>query len=268
MDRRSIIKHAGIAKAIGVKKQANLGTFKEVFGNTEKLAEVAAAVADQNKVIVEAVSALAGGEITEAGIKSFLGKKNGAVSAIHSVFDKSFEKADSALGGAPLKAPKTKKGSTTTTALYGPFVGSVAVAMITEKAGDDLNFKIQFSAAPGQTAESVTALSISEIREVLDMSGKLAFKIQDLKKTQSSMDAITKSVNKVADTIIAQAGKVLDKTGSSAETRQGLDELKVSVNQSLATLGQFGSTAPSLQFNLAKAGADYASVCLRNLGGE
>jgi len=262
------IKHAGVAKAIGVKKQANLATFKAVFENTEKLADVAKSVADQNKIIVSAVEDLAKGDITEAGVKAFLGKKNGAVETIGKVFESSFAHAGAELGGAALKAPKTKKGSTSTTALYGPFVGSVAVSFTTEKAGNDLNFKISFGGAPGQSAESVAALSISEIREVLDMSGKLAFKIQDLKKTQDSMDAITKSVNKVADTIISQAGKVLEKTGSSAETRQGLDELKTSVNQSLATLGQFGSTAPSLQFNLAKAGADYASVALRNLGGE
>lgn len=259
---------SSLARSLGVKKTANFKTFSQIATNTVALSAVAGEVSKQSREIVDAAQKLASSsEINEASVSAFLTTKKGVSAKIEEVMTRSFSGADSALSSmnAVIKGKKPKKGATRKSAMYGPFVGAVALTLTVDKGADDVSFYIGFEAAPGQYAEEIELLTVSEVQEVLKTASDVGNYITDLKRTQGNIDAITKQINKVADTVLAQAGNILDKTGSSSATRQGLEELKSNVSETISTMNQFGGRAPALMFALAKAAADYASISIRNL---
>ena len=257
----------GVAKQISVKGKADLASYETILKNSTALVGVATEVSKMSRTIVAAAETLAsGGEINQAKVSTFLNAKKGSVSTIEKTVSSAFSGAEAAFSdselNAVMKTPKQSKGSKATVRCFGPFVGSVALTM----SADGDNFSLSFGAVPGKTATEVDALTLAEVKSVLASAGSLANSLQEFKKTQSEMDGITKAVNKVADTVLSNAAKILDKTGSSNETREGLADLKATVSDSIAMLNNFGNRAPTFMFNMAKAGADYASVSLRNLG--
>ena len=267
--REKMIK-SSIARAISVGGKANKSTFDDVFKNSETLSAAAADVSKLTRDIVTAAERLAGSEINEANVSAFIKDKNGCAASVVSALSKSFSGLSTSLAAAATKGAKPAKGANEKIETYGPFIGGEALILTTynvsvaNKTSED--FAISFGPMKGTPATEVAALTTSEVKEILEKAGSIANKLADFKKTQSNMDAITKSVNKIADTVLSQAQKLLDKTGSSTETRQGLQELKNSVNNTLSTLNGFGNKAPAMQFNMAKVAADYASLCMRNLG--
>lgn len=269
------IKHAGVARAISLGGKADLSTFEKVAKNTEALAAVAKKASEQTGKIVGAAQGLASGEINEASVKTYLKSAYSAGSEIESVFKSGFAAASSVFSSSDLDAvvkakPAKSKGSTTRTdAHYGPFVGSTVLTLSTEEttvAGEKaVNFTISFGSVKGKIAEKVAALNPGEIQSILSDASKMTNALQDFKSVQGSLESIKKSTDKIADTIISNVQKILDKTGSSSETRQGLSELRANVNDAIGTLNAFGARAPGLMYQMAKVAADYASISLANM---
>ena len=271
------IKAAGVAKSINWKGKAGLGTFELTIKAASSLAKAAGAVTAEIKKINDAASSLASSEINEANVKTFVDKKSAASAAIVAAFDSGMtaglDKIDqetALVKKEKAKVNNKKTGDTTVKGSFGPFPGNTVLTCVvssnTVLGVKEENVSLAFEAAPGKVAEEVDALSISEIQGVIETSLKLSNAIADFQATQKNAEAITKAQQGVADTILKQAEKILAKTGSSSETRQGLSELKSSVADSMAMLNTFGNNAPTMTFRAARAGADYASVCLRNLG--
>ena len=264
------IKHSGIARSISLKGKANLGTYQEIAKNTVNLAGVSVAFGKIGRSVIQAAENLASSDINEANVKAYLQSTSSAAAEADRVMAGAFTVADAYLtgiGATKAKGPKASKAKNVTTKHFGPFVNNSMLTLeLVSSAGGSNTWTISFSAPKDKVAEEVDALEPNEIVQVLEVSLKLAAALQDYKKTQGDMDAITKSIQKVSETVIKSAESILNKTGSSTETRLGLAELKDSVNSTLQTLNTFSGRAPSLQFALAKAGADYASVALRNIG--
>lgn len=262
------LKHATLAKTFSFKGKAGLESTEKIVANTLKMVEVAAKVGgEQQKVSAEATK-LASKEITKESVKDFLEtQKSSAVSILRGL--EVFNTVDYALAPTAAMKSKNKKSSKVVNSLYGPFIGGVALQATTSE-GTFLdtattNVRIGFIAAPGKSAAEIDALSLADVQKVLGDANRLTLSLKDLQRVQGEYDAITKSINKVAETVMSSASKILDKTGSDSATRQGLGELRDEVRNTVAGMASFGQRGPSLVFQCAKAMADYASVSMRNL---
>lgn len=264
------LKNSALAKAFTSKGKADSSTVDVIVKNTLVMADVAAAIGAGQVEVSNAASALASGEINKDTVKAFLAKQKKAADGINAITKNKFVVADSALApDAAMKSAKAKKTDKSLTFLYGPFVGNTALSVVTTESeflGEKcLRVSMSFVGAKGKNAEEIEALDVNGVQKVLADAAKLANGLADFKKVQGEYDAITKAVNKVADTVMNSATKILDKTGSNAETSQGLSELKNEVSATVASMGSFGNRAPTLVYSLAKSLADYASASLRNL---
>ena len=266
------LKSASLAKAISVKGKANLDSMNTIAKNTFGLAAVADVMASSSRSVVSEAEKLASKEINEANVAAYLASQTNAATEIAKVMSANFQTADASFApnalNAVFKTKKPKKGSTVVRAAYGPFIGSTVMTLEIDTVGKDKTFSITIAGVPSETkiAEEVEALELSEVRSLLDDASKTVNALVDFKKTQANMDAITKSINKVADTVMTNAQKILEKTGSSTDTRQGLAELKENVGNTISDLNTMGSRVPSLIFSVCKHAADYASMSMRNLG--
>lgn len=271
------IKAPGLAKSISWKGKADLNTLELTLKAANSLAAAAGKVTNEIKVINAAASSLASSEINETNVKAFVNKKSAAVQAIETAFVNGIgnglgtvDQETSMVKKAKGKVTNKKTGDATWKGSFGPFPGNSVLTCVvstnTVLGIQESSISLGFEAAPGKPAEEVDALNINETQGVIEICLKLSNAIADFQATQKNTEAITKAQQSTADTILKQAEKILGKTGSSAETRQGLSELKASVADSMAMLNTFANNAPAMAFRAARAGADYASISLRNLG--
>lgn len=269
------IKHASLAKSIGWEEKANLETFSMMMDASAGLAETAKHVTSHVETINGAAQLLAKSEITEASVKAFVSKKSPAVIAIEKSISDGALRSKMITGFTSSMAKKSdsekeKDTKTKTTASYGPFPGGSVLTYIVDETPvlghNSMSITIGFEASKGKAADEVKALTIGEIRGLISNTLKVTNALTDFQATQKNAETISKAQQGLSDTIIREAEKILAKTGSSAETRQGLNELKTSVTDGLRLLNTFANNAPSVLFRACRAGADYASVCLRNLG--
>lgn len=260
---------SGVAREIGIKEKANLDTFNKIFENTTALAGVGKIAADNSKAVMTSVSDLAGKEITADAVKAFYSKKSVASKSMTSSLSAMLKDVSGVFGASALnalvKGKKPKAGSTETQVHYGPFVGSTVLTVRTETGGDDVEVELSFGAVPGKTATEVTALSLNEVKTVLNDTEKLVAQLNDFKRVQADYEAVTKSIQNVSDTVIRSAESILDKTGSTTEVRTGLQAMKTSVSDTISTLNMVGARAPSMIHRLCRAGINYASLSLSNL---
>lgn len=256
------IKQASVAKAISVKGKANMASFDEVSGKTLHLVGISEEFGKLGRSIVASAEKLAESEINEANVAAYLKGGENAANEAERVLKAAFGSAEESMGGTGPAKGKKKAGK-----LYGPFVGNTMLNLeISSIEGGGTRFTAVFVAAKEKAAEEVEALEPAQIAKVLDQSLKLASVLQDYRKTEKDVAEITKKTQGLADVIIKTTEKVLNKTGSSTQTRLALSEMKNDVNSALQMINSFSSRAPALTILLAKAGADYASVSLRNIG--
>lgn len=269
------LKNKSLAKSIGWKEKANLKTFGLVVKASESLAAAAEAVTSHSRAINLAAQELAAKEINEANVKAFVNKKSTEYQAIEKIFQdgisaglETVHKETALVKKAKGRVDK-KTGDGSKTGSVGPFPGSsvlTAVASQTTVLGvQSQSLRLAFEAYPDKLPEEAEALTLGEIQNVIEVSLKLSNKIVDFQATQKNAETITKAQQKAADTVLKEAEKILNKTGSSAETRQGLNEMKETITDSMALLNTFANNAPVMAFRAARAGADYASASLKNL---
>lgn len=268
--KNKTIKASGLARDIAVKSKADAKTFAQIYDNTVALSEFGAMMTSESKEVISAVSSLASGEISEASVKKFNDVKSAANKKIASKLNSLFADAEATFTqpelNAVVKTKKAAKNSKKTIKQYGPFVGSTILTFETEERADGIiDYNLSFAAAPGKPATEVKALELGEVQTILNNVEKLAAGINDAKRTQSDYDAIMKGMQKTADTIIASAEKILDKTGSTTETRTGLSSMKTTVNETIQIMQMIGARSPALMMRLARAGINYASLSLSNL---
>lgn len=274
--KEKTLKNSSLAKNLSWKSKANLSTFEKTLKASASLAAASTAVTSHSKTIANAAAELASSEISETSVKAFVSKKSAAVEQIDKAIDSGVTAGmdkvtaeTSSVKKAKSKITDKKTGDNIWKGSYGPFPGGVVLthikSTVTVMGEKSESISLTFEAAPDKHATEVDALSLSEIQGVIDSSLKVANSLSDFQATQKNAEAITKAQQGVADTIMKQAEKILQKTGSTSETRQGLNELKTGVSDGMALLNSFANNSPTISFRAARLGADYASACLRNL---
>lgn len=274
--KEKTIEHAGIARGISVNGKADFDSFKKVYDNTEALAVAVKNFAKADNGLIKSAKDLVSKEVNETNVKAYLDSNKSAVTQSVGIFTTALASAkdalkDMALDEKAIKKYKPKKpGDKDTFVAFGPFVGSTVLTIETteRKEGDSthVTFGVNFVGVKTKVAEKVGALEVGQIQEVLSLSLKLASTLNDYKKVESDVATVTKATQGLADTVIKAAQSTLSKTGSSTATRLGLQAVKDSVTTSLNTINATAARGPQLQFQLAKVGADYASLALRNIG--
>ena len=247
-----------LTKNFTVNGKANLATSREIVKNTLSLAGVSTLIAASARNVGSEAVKLAN-NLSPEGIKAFL-----KVEEKESMNIVTAAKAFSAISGAGIGGAKMPDVEDT----YGPFInGKVILKKFEDKKilGTDIRvYSIKFENTSAPAAKSITALSLSEIKETLKMALELAKGAETFKKDEAAYADIAKQVSKLSDTIISHAEKISDKDDEA--TKSSLKELKSFVNDTMKTVGSFGQIAPAATFQCARALADYASASLRNLG--
>ena len=256
----------GIAKAISVKGKADLASFDVMLKNTVVLASVADSVNKTTVDIAKSAAALAGTDITEAAVAKFLNDEDAGSKKIMGLVQTAFTDAHTAFVDAELPVNEAVKKPNVDAKYYGPFAGNAALAVVAEKKDDKVFVGLQFGTCNAKVADTVDALTLAQVKTILASSGELATKLMDFKKVQSDVEGITKLLVKTADSVLSHVGKIVEKTGENKETSKGLAEMKSATSSVLKMLQGFSNKAPTYMFALAKAGSDYASVSMRNLG--
>ncbi len=280
------LKHEGVARGLGVDKEANFSTYERVYANTIEIADVIKKIAgNDSKIVSGARDVFKNGVVDASTVDTYLKGLDTNAESVERVLTSAFKvlTGDAASGIAGVSADarindvskyQSKKDRKSTTAkppmVFGPFAGGVALVYVkrehTEAGKSYVNFDLSFTGTKGKSASKIAALDLSQIHEILAKSLSLAAKLNDIKKTESEINTIVKSIQRTADDVMTNSAKILDKTGSSTETRLGLEAARSSINDTLKMINSLAARGPALQFQLAKLGADYASISLRNLG--
>ena len=263
------IKSAGLARAIEYKGKADLSTLKQIIDNTGKLIKFAGETADRSNSIVDAARALANGEFTDASVSAFTKSSSKLSAEVLSGLNQTFANAVFDLP-AGVKQPKKQKGSKSSVHAVGPFIGGTALVLSheTQGSGDDqwTTFSMSFEKAPGKKGLSeVEGLKIGEIREVLKGAATMAATLNDLERTRKLYEKLHAQIQSTADAVLKTAGQVLDKTGSSTETRVGLKAIRENVKDTIGTMNALGQRVPALAHQLVRTQLSYASLSLSNL---
>lgn len=268
---------SGVAKFFSVGKKADLKTWEQLDNNLYYLITGLGEIsAGRRKIAEEASKLFSGSKITKDSVADYLKAQSAASTKIENILTKVTELAvvDIATDGTSNRNKKANEKIAESEKkikefTYGPFPGHIVLSMrkttsVVNGVNVD-NVLLSFKAAKGDYAEEIEALDADGIKKILDQANKALNLLKDVNKTLSNYESMTKSIVKSAETVISEASKILDKTGSDSETRQGLEELKRDVKNSIADLGSFGAKSPAISFQTVKNLGDWASISLRNL---
>lgn len=252
------LKASGLAKALAAKDANGKEALKTISGNSAKFLDVAKKSGEVTKNLVGRVQKLAEGSMSEESLlKSIDEIKDLSKTNFKTVADQSG--LETIGSRAEFKEGMAVK--------YGPFAGNLALMVKLENIDGVSHSVVSFASDLDKVASELNALTLPEVKEVLNIAMASAKSVEDFKKFQSANEEIVKSTVKVADTVLKQADK-LSAGEKNAETRKALALCKKSVNGAISVLNTIAARAPSITFATAKAAADYASMSMRNLGDE
>ena len=256
------------AKAFSSEGKADLGTVQEIIKNADLFAAVASTIAAQHKTLSDYAQQLASKPFTEENVMDFMTKATGAANG--------FLKAASPMKTinanlASIVAPAGDGAKGITNFAYGPFVNSKVFNLASSEVEifgkPTKSIYASFVNAKAEPAKEIEALKKDQIVDVLEQASALCKKLAAFKKVQSEYEAVAKASAKLADTVIASAGKVMEKTEAKKETNEGLKALRKEVATSMKGMQTIGSFGPSVVFSTIKAAADLASASMANLKG-
>lgn len=265
------IKAPSLAKMMSVKGKCNQASIDKIAKNTGLLIATAAQVGKSELDLGKEIISFATSDHNDANLKRFLSARAANSADVIGAISKSFGAADVtstlALSGAAASNGKKKAQKES----YGPFWGGkylVAVTTDSEVAGVQtkstaLHFENQDAKEYGST---VPAMDRSEIVNTISETIKVLASMEDYKKVQNEMDALTKTISKTAETVMSAAGKMAAAAGAGkTEERIQFSELKEAVSTQLAFMNSFGRQPASIVFSAARGQLDYASLCIKNL---
>ncbi len=268
----SKIKNSSVAKAISVDGKAGKETFAAIAENAAKLSGLAAGVTQTYfQITTAAQKMVADGEPDNASVSAYLDSVDNAAKHAIGLVAGLKTAASEHLKSDPRQAKNTdRKGVVKSTRAFGPFVGNtfLKVTEVTRKLGDKevSDVTMEFSAGSKKVAESVDALSVSDIVDLGNGLLKMNDAFADFKKVQSENKKVVDATNALTEKVLGSVAARLEKTGAKAETTRALAAARRDVNDALSGLNSFANRAPVFYFNTIHAGAQYMSVSLRNLG--
>ena len=259
---------SGVAKVISVKKKANLATFKQVSANVGLFAERALTLSALTEDLATEAKNLADSTgMKTSDLEKYAKNTSNIGSQVAQIFNGFDTTIDSALPKA--KVEGYKKGKDKKVSVYGPFLNSQALIVIEETkklVGQTVvKHSYVFDTAADNAATELTALNVSEVMDVITASEKILDTVKGLKRMMDIFKKITDDAASTTDMVIKQAAKTIEK-GEDNDAKSAIKELQSDVTTSISTMNKLGNMAPRMIYACAKAGADYASVCIRNLG--
>ena len=259
--KEDVIKSGSVTSAITVDGKADAKTFGEIVAASRKLLGVSNSVmTETQKVATNAqsvASGLAQGPVYEKLVKSLEGTVARVQSQMNALPSGKFSAEE--VKGFEKKDAKVE--------VFGPFAGRSAIVLeVSEKDGLE-SFSVSVKGGVGKAAEGAAALKQSEMTDVLNQALDLAKEIEKAKKTQDTVKASAEAMAKAAEGVISNVDRALGKESEeNAETKKAMAALKAMVSSSMRATEGMTARVPSLAFSAAKAGADYVSASLRNMG--
>lgn len=264
------LKAPALAKMFSIKGKANAQTMQKVMENTGLLVACATIVGKSELDLGKEIISYASSNHDDANLKRFLNARTANSANVLGAITKSFGAADvkQSMDLAGVAKGGKKKAEKE---VFGPFWGGkylVAVTTDSEIAGvacksTALHFEGQADKEFGTT---VPALDKSEIANTISSVIKHLSALEDFKKTQNEMDALTKTISKTAETVMAAAGKIASSAGAGkTEERIQFSELKEAVSTQLAFMNSFGRQPVAISFSMARGALDHASLSIKNL---
>ena len=259
--KEDVIKAGSVAAAITVGGKADAKTYGEIVAASRKLLSVASGVmTEAQKMAVgeqTLVSGLAQGDAYDKIARSMENSTRRVQSEMGTLPKGQFSSDE--VKGFDKKDVKVE--------VFGPFVGRSAVVLeVTTK--DDLElFSVSVKGGVAKAAENVAALKPAEMSEVLAQALDLAKDMDKAKKIQEAVKASTESMAKAAESVIKNVDRAVGKENEeNAEVKKTMVILKQMVSSSMRAMEGLTARVPSLAFSTSKAGADYVSASLRNMG--
>jgi len=259
--KEDVIKSGSVTSAITVDGKADAKTFGEIVTASRKLLSVSAVVSIEAQKTASGAQSLASG-LAQGGTYEKIAKSlEGTAARVQgqmSTLPKGNFSAEE-VKGFDKKDAKVE--------VFGPFAGRSAIVLeVSEKDGLE-SFSVSVKGGVGKAAEGAAALKQSEMTDVLNQALDLAKEIEKAKKTQDTVKASAEAMAKAAEGVISNVDRALGKESEeNAEAKKGLAALKAMVSASMRATEGMTARVPSLAFSAAKAGADYVSASLRNMG--
>lgn len=259
--KEDVIKSGSVTSAITVDGKADAKTFGEIVAASRKLLGVSAIVSTEAQKIASGAQSLASG-LAQGGTYEKIAKSlEGAAGRVQAQMN--------ALPSGKFSAEEVKgfEKKDAKVEVFGPFAGRSAIVLeVSEKDGLE-SFSVSVKGGVGKAAEGAAALKQSEMTDVLNQALDLAKEIEKAKKTQDTVKASAEAMAKAAEGVISNVDRALGKESEeNAEVKKGLAALKAMVSASMRATEGLTARVPSLAFSAAKAGADYVSASLRNMG--
>lgn len=260
--KEDVIKVGIVAAAITVDGKADAKTFGEIVAASRKLLNFTSGVVNEAQGMAVAAQSIAGGLIGDSKNAEKIGKAmDGSTGRVQTLAN-SLPKGK--FSSEEVKGFEKKDANVE---VFGPFAGRSAVVLELSKKDDLELFSISVKGGVGKAAEGAAALKQGEMAEVLNLSLDLAKDLEKAKKAQDSIKASAAAMAKAAESIMGNLDRALGKeTEENAEVKKDLAKLKLLVSASMRATEGLTARVPSLAFSAAKAGADYVSASLRNLG--
>lgn len=150
---------------------------------------------------------------------------------------------------------------------YGPFAGNTVLRLSVKAVEGKEVASLKFLTTSLTNPTSVKALSREECSTVLKSVNDAIKELESTKSYQSTMNDIVKQIEKTANSIVSSVEEAERDKGTdiSARRADAIGEMKKAATDLTGMLSLFGQKTPTLSFNLAKAGLDYVSMCVRNL---
>lgn len=259
--KEDVIKASLVAAAITVGGKADAKTYGEIVAASRKLLGVS------NGVMSEAQKMALGAQSIASGVA-----QGSAYEQIVTSLEKTTERVQSLMNTLPkgqfsgdeVKGFDKKDAKVE---VFGPFVGRAAIVLEVAKKDGVEFFSVSVKGGVAKAAEGVAALKPAEMTEVLGQALDLAKEVDKAKKIQDTVKASAEAMAKAAEGVIKNVDRAMGKENEeNAETKKAMAVLKQMVSSSMRATEGLTARVPSLAFSTAKAGADYVSASLRNMG--
>lgn len=259
--KEDVIKSGSVTSAITVDGKADAKTFGEIVAASRKLLAVSAVVSTEAQKTATGAQSLASGLAQGETYEKIAKSLEGTVARVQSQMN--------ALPSGKFSAEEVKgfEKKDAKVEVFGPFAGRSAIVLeVSEEDGLE-SFSVSVKGGVGKAAEGAAALKQSEMTDVLNQALDLAKEIEKAKKTQDTVKASAEAMAKAAEAVVANIDRALGKESEeNAEVKKGLAALKAMVSASMRATEGLTARVPTLAFSAAKAGADYVSASLRNMG--
>lgn len=265
VEKEKTLKNESLAKTFSIKGMMNLQTVGEIEKNIQALAALASKISTEtNNVVSKLLNQASAPDLNKivAEMNSFV-KTTGSLPQTAGL--------TAAYDLAVIDSKSTKVGASKSfTTNFGPFANSAVLSThISEtKIGDETIDNISFtfkSAKPKAVAKEAEALDRAGILAVLKSAQTVNDVMVAYKKTAGEFEKVTKSVEKMADTITAALSKAADVSSSAPVARQAKETQRF-VSDSLSITNVFSTQALAQMTAFIHGATNYASASLANFG--